>query len=257
MDRRVSLVTGGASGIGLAAARRLRNEGPVYVADIDDEALAEAERLGLTPVRLDVAETAAWRDCAARIAVEEGRLDCLVHAAGIAPIAPLTSTSDDAIDRTYATNVRSVLIGTRELWELLVVSRGSIVTVASVAGVVGQDLSAAYVASKGAVIAVTRALAIELAPSGVRVNCVSPGTTLTPMLRSHFESLPDGALAMAQITRRQPIGRLLVPEDIAPTIVHLLNPVGAAGMTGANVIVDGGLTASFDFGNDFAGGGPR
>lgn len=257
MDRRVSLITGGASGIGLAIARMLRDAGPVYVADIDESALSAVEAEGLRPIRLDVADTAAWRGLASRLAAEEGRLDHLVHGAGVAPIAHLTDASDELIDRTYATNVRSVLVGTRELWDLLTASRGSVVSIASVAGVVGQAASAAYVASKGAVISVTRALAIELAPAGVRVNCVSPGTTLTPLLRAHFASLPDGDRAQAQITRRQPLGRLLTPEDIAPTVVHLLSPATAAGITGANYIVDGGLTASFDYGNDFAGGGSR
>ncbi|MDR5699557.1 SDR family NAD(P)-dependent oxidoreductase [Agromyces aerolatus] len=257
MDERVSVVTGGGGGIGLATARLLRERGPVVVADRDPEALRAASDAGFIPFQLDVRETAGWTRLADEVRDRFGKLDHLVHNAGIAPIAPLTETSDDAFDRTYETNVRSILVGTRELWRLLVAATGSIVNVASVAGLVGQDSSAAYVASKGAVIALTRALAIELAPHGVRVNCVSPGTTMTPLLERHFERLTDGAEAKAQLTRRHPLGRLLTPEEVAPTIVHLLSPETAGGMTGANLVVDGGLTASFDYGNSFAGGGPR
>lgn len=255
MDRRIWVVTGGASGIGLAVARSLREHGAVAVADLDDRALAGAAAEGFETHHLDVRSTEGWRMLAEEINKRHGRLDGLVHNAGIAPIAPLPDTADATIDDVLATNVRSVLVGTREMWRLLTSSRGSVVIVASVAALVGQDRSAAYAASKGAAVAVTRALALELAPHGVRVNSVCPGTTMTPMLRRHFASLPDGKAVAARSVRRNPIGRLLEPDDIAPTVVHLLLPERSGAMTGANVVVDGGLTASFDYGNAFAGGG--
>jgi NAD(P)-dependent dehydrogenase (short-subunit alcohol dehydrogenase family) len=255
VDPRVSVVTGGASGIGLAVARRLAAHGPVVVADLDETALAAAGQEGLSPYRLDVVDADAWAGFRRHLLEKYGRLDALVHNAGIAPIAPLTETTNAQIDATYATNVRSVLVGTRELWDLLTASRGSIVNVASVAALVGQDRSAAYVASKGAVVALTRALAIELAPYGVRVNSVCPGTTMTPLLERHFKSIPAGDQAQEHLTRRHPLGRLLTPEDIAPSIVHLLFPETAGAMTGTNIVVDGGLTASFDYGDSFSGGG--
>ncbi|MEV8136748.1 SDR family NAD(P)-dependent oxidoreductase [Microbacterium aurantiacum] len=254
MDQRVSVVTGGGSGIGLAVARLLAEQGPVVVADRDVSALEGAETPGLVAFAMDVQETGDWRRLVAMLRERFGVVHNVVHNAGIAPIAPLIDSDDEAFDRAWRTNVRSILVGTRELWDLLVAGRGSVVNVASVAGLVGQDASAAYVASKGAVIALTRALAIELAPSGVRVNCVSPGTTLTPLLERHFDSIPDGAAARDHLTRRHLLGRLLTPDDVAPTIVHLLSPDAAAGMTGGNYVVDGGLTASFDYGNSFAGG---
>jgi NAD(P)-dependent dehydrogenase (short-subunit alcohol dehydrogenase family) len=130
-----------------------------------------------------------------------------------------------------------------------------VVNVASVSALVGQDAAAAYVASKGAVVALTRALAVELAPHGVRVNSVCPGSTATPLLARHFDALPDGEQARQRLIERHPIGRLLTAEDIAPTIVHLTRPEAGA-ITGANFVVDGGLTATFDFGSSFAGGGP-
>lgn len=254
MDQRVSVVTGGGSGIGLAVARLLSEQGPVVVADMDSSALVSAEALGLLPFAMDVQETGDWRRLVGMLRERFGVVHNVVHNAGIAPIAPLIDSDDDAFDRTWRTNVRSILVGTRELWDLLVAGRGSVVNIASVAGLVGQDASAAYVASKGAVIALTRALAIELAPSGVRVNCVSPGTTITPLLERHFDSIPDGTAAREHLTRRHLLGRLLTPDDVAPTVVHLLSPDAAAGTTGGNYVVDGGLTASFDYGNSFAGG---
>ncbi|MFC4224232.1 SDR family oxidoreductase [Lysinibacter cavernae] len=254
MDRRVSLVTGGASGIGLAVARRLRSEGDVVVVDTNTTTFGHLRDEGLTPIEADVTATGDWKALAAELVTTFGRLDYLVHNAGTAPIVSLRDATDEQLDLTYSTNVRSVLIGTRELWDLLVASQGSIVNIASVAALVGQDRSAGYVASKGAVLSATRALAIELAPFGVRVNSVCPGTTMTPMLERHFQNLPNGEEAQRQVTARHPIGRLLTPEDIVPSVLHLLRRELSGGMTGANIVVDGGLTATFDYGNSFAGG---
>lgn len=255
MDPRVSVVTGGASGIGLATARLLHAQGPVIVADLDAAALSQAAEEGLDPYLMDVREPKAWAALSDHINARYGRLDGIVHNAGTAPIAKLTDTTDEQFDLAYETNVRSILVGTRELWDLLTTSRGSIVNIASVAALVGQDRSAAYVASKGAVLALTRALAIELAPYGVRVNSVCPGTTMTPLLERHFQSIPSGDEVREHLRRRHPLGRLLTPEDIAPTIVHLLSPAASGATTGTNVVVDAGLTASFDYGNAFSGGG--
>lgn len=251
----VAVVTGGGSGIGLATARLLAAQGAdVVVADVSEIALTTARVEGFTALRTDVSRSEDWARLAGFVAERHGRLDALVHNAGVAHIAPLVESTDEDIESVLRVNVLSVLYGTRACWDLLVAGGGSVVNVASVSALVGQDRSAAYVASKGAVVAVTRALAVELAPHGVRVNSVSPGTTLTPLLERHFASLPEGRRARARLEERHPIGRLLTPEDIAPTIVHLLGD-GAAAMTGANVVVDGGLTATFDFGSSFAGGG--
>lgn len=254
MDNRVTLVTGGAAGIGLAVARELRRYGPVIVADVDAQRLADAQAEGLHPYHLDVRSTDEWVRLAEFLRREYGRLDHLIHNAGIAPIAPLTEATDEQFDATYETNVRAILVGTRELWSLLVDSQASVVTIASAAALVGQNNSAGYVASKGAVVALTRALAVELAPHRVRVNSICPGTTDTPMLRAHFASLPDPEETRNHLIARHPIGRLLTPEDVAPTVVHLAVAELSGGTTGSNVVVDGGLTATFDYGTSFAGG---
>jgi NAD(P)-dependent dehydrogenase (short-subunit alcohol dehydrogenase family) len=254
MGPRVSVVTGGASGIGLAVARDLLEHGPVVVADRDAAGLGAAADLGCDTLQMDVTSTDDWRRLVSHVADGHGRIDALVHNAGTAHIAALVECSDHDLTTVLHTNVLSVLIGTREAWDLLVRARGCVVNIASVSAVVGQDRAAAYVASKGAVVAVTRALAVELAPHGVRVNSVCPGSTMTPLLERHFARLPQGASARRKLVERHPIGRLLTPDDIAPTVVHLTSP-GASAITGANFMVDGGLTATFDFGSSFAGGG--
>ena len=254
MGSYVSVITGGASGIGRATARLLAARGDVVLADRDAQGLESARREGFDAVTMDVASSTQWSGLADYVAQRYGRLDALVHNAGVARIAPLVETSDEDLESVLRINVLSVLFGTRACWDLLVRTPGCVVNVASVSALVGQDRAAAYVASKGAVVAVTRALAVELAPHGVRVNSVCPGSTATPLLERHFAALPDGAQARRRLEERHPIGRLLNAEDIAPTIVHLLGP-GAAAITGSNIVVDGGLTATFDFGSSFAGGG--
>jgi NAD(P)-dependent dehydrogenase (short-subunit alcohol dehydrogenase family) len=254
MGAGLALVTGGASGIGLATARLLRSHGSVLVVDRDRAQLDAVAGEGFDTLEADVTSSESWRRLAEYVRDRHGRLDALVHNAGTAHIAPLVRTSDDDLRRVLDTNVLSVLVGTRELWDLLVAARGCVVNVASVSALVGQDAAAAYVASKGAVVSLTRALAVELAPHGVRVNSVCPGSTATPLLDRHFAALPDGEVARKRLIDRHPIGRLLTAEDIAPTIVHLTRPEAAA-ITGANVVVDGGLTATFDYGSSFAGGG--
>jgi len=254
VDERVSLVTGGGSGIGLAAARLLRREGPVVVADRDTGACMAAAAEGFDTVTLDVREADQWDKAERHVRDRYGRLDALVHNAGTARIAPLRDTTEEQFLEILRVNLVSVFLGTRAMWDLLVAGRGCVVNVASVSALVGQDAAAAYVASKGGVVSLTRALAVELAPHGVRVNCVCPGSTDTPLLERHFASIPRGDEARDRLVQRHPIGRLLTAEDIAPAIA-LLASEQAAGVTGAVWVVDGGLTATFDYGTTFAGGG--
>jgi NAD(P)-dependent dehydrogenase (short-subunit alcohol dehydrogenase family) len=253
MGTLVSAITGGAGGIGLATARLLAERGDVVIADRNAEALEAVRDEGFETVTMDVASSADWTRLADLIEQRHGRLDVLVHNAGVAHIAPLVDTTDEDIESVLRINVLSVLFGTRACWDLLVQTRGCVVNVASVSAMVGQDRAAAYVASKGAVVSVTRALAVELAPFGVRVNSVCPGSTATPLLERHFAALSDGDEARRRLEERHPIGRLLTAQDVAPTVAHLCSDAASA-ITGANFVVDGGLTATFDFGSSFAGG---
>lgn len=254
MAQELAIVTGGAAGIGLAVTTRLAHFGDVVVADLDQAAVEAASQRGFDGQVIDVTSSSDWRRLAAYVRDRYGRLDTLVNNAGTAHIAALTDSTDEQIRRVLDTNVFSVLVGVRECWQLLRESHGNVVNIASVSALVGQDAAASYVASKGAVVSVTRALAVEGAPHGIRVNSVCPGSTMTDLLARHFASLPDGEEVRQRLEQRHPIGRLLTPDDIAPAIVQLSRPESAA-ITGTNVVVDGGLTATFDYGTSFAGGG--
>ncbi len=252
MADKVALITGGLSGIGWEVARALPEDTRILLADLAIDSAPTMDPRFI-PIALDVTREDQWHSL--RDTLDEmGRVDYVVFSAGIAPIASVTETTEDTSRAVMDINVTSILTGVRVLWDLLVASRSSIVIVGSVAGFVGQNKAAAYVASKGAVVALTRALAIELAPHGVRVNCVAPGPTDTPMIKRHFATLSDPEGSRAGLERRMPLGRLLRPEEIAHPIVFLLSPDTASGINGTTLVIDGGLTTTFDYGGEFAGG---
>lgn len=249
---KVALITGGFSGIGREVAKALPSDTRVVLADLPTN---DAPELGdnWSAVLLDVSREDQWEAVAEHTA-QLGRLDYLVLSAGIAPIVSVGETTADIAQKVLDVNVASIITGVRVLWDQLVASTASIVIVGSVAGLVGQNKASAYVASKGAVIALTRALAIEFAPHGVRVNCVAPGPTDTPMIRRHFGTLADPEGSRHGLERRMPLGRLLTPNEVAKPIVFLLSAETASGINGTTLVVDGGLTATFDYGGEFAGG---
>ncbi len=252
MAEKVALVTGGFSGIGLAVAKTLPLDTHVILADVTVGEVPEKNGR-YSSIELDVTDESHWENL--RRTIEPmGRLDYVVFSAGVAPIQSVVDTTTATASTVMDINVTSILTGVRTLWDVLVESQASLVIVGSVAGLVGQNKAAAYVASKGAVIALTRALAIECAPHGVRVNCVAPGPTDTPMIRRHFASLSDPEGSRAGLERRMPLGRLLTPEEVAQPVVFLLSPESSSGINGTTLVVDGGLTATFDYGGEFAGG---
>ncbi len=252
MAEKVALITGGLSGIGLEVAKALQDAKHVLLADVIAESRPPLDPR-FTSLLLDVTDDAQWGEVR-RVVEELGRLDYLVFSAGIAPILSVADTTTDTARNVMNVNVNSILTGVRTLWDVIVRSQTSIVIVGSVAGLVGQNKAAAYAASKGAVISLTRALAIELAPHGVRVNCVAPGPTDTAMIRRHFASLTNPDRSRQELERRMPLGRLLTAEEIAHPVVFLLSRPGASGINGTTLVIDGGLTATFDYGSEFAGG---
>ena len=235
------LVTGAASGIGAAAAARLRAGGDrVAGVDRDEAALAGVE--------LDAraaADVAVWPQLEAaidRCSDELGGLDAVVASAGIAARGTAADTEVDDWERVFAVNVRGVYLTAKAaIPHLRRAGGGSIVTVASQLGLVAAANAAAYCASKGAVVQLTRAMAVDHGPEGIRVNCVCPGPTDTPLLEPYFAGAPDPAAERRTYERAQLHGRLVAPEEVAEAIAYLLSPV-AGSTIGAALVVDGGYT---------------
>jgi NAD(P)-dependent dehydrogenase (short-subunit alcohol dehydrogenase family) len=175
------------------------------------------------------------------------RLDALVNNAAIQTAKPLADMSVDEWDEVMASNLRSVYLTARHALPLISTARGAIVNVSSVHAVATSVGISAYAASKGGLVALTRAMAIEFAPAGIRVNAVLPGAVDTPMLR---DGLRRGLLSgdspedrLAELGRRTPLGRVGRPEEIAQCILFLADGTRSSFVTGQTLIVDGGATA--------------
>ena len=168
--------------------------------------------------------------------------------AGISVVGPAISLRDDDWLRQLRVNLSGSFFVAREAARrMLPAGYGAILTTASELGLLGQQGYVGYTATKGGVLAMTRALAAELAPRGIRVNSISPGTTDTPMLRAEFAAAPDPAREQAETESSIPLGRIGQPVDIAAAAAFLLSD-DAAYITGANLVVDGGRTSCFSIG---------
>ena len=219
-----ALVTGAGSGIGAAVARLLDSDGADVVA---------ADVTG-TDFHLDVREEAAVAE-----AVRD--IDVLVNVAGVGSTTSAPDTPLDVWEEVFAVNARGTFLCCKHAIPVMIArGGGSIVNIASVAAVVGLRNRAAYCASKGAVVALTRALAVDHVDDGVRVNAVCPGTVDTPWVRRLVD---DAGESLDELTARQPLGRLGTPEEIAEAVAYLASD--AAGfVTGSVFVIDGGLTAA-------------
>jgi 2-keto-3-deoxy-L-fuconate dehydrogenase len=243
LDGKHALVTGGASGIGEATCRELARAGAhVFIADINfEQATALAASLEhATPLRLDVTDQDSIQ--AAVSSIE--KLDILVNNAGIANVGDIAHVEPEDFDRVMNVNVKSVYLVTRAFLPLLLDNHGSIVNIGSVAGQVGIKQRFAYCTSKGAVLAMTRQLAVEY-PKELRVNAICPGTVQTPFVEGYLEKYHahEKDKIRAELNARQPIGRLGKPEEIA-SLVRYVCSEEAAFMTGALLPIDGGWTAA-------------
>jgi NAD(P)-dependent dehydrogenase (short-subunit alcohol dehydrogenase family) len=243
LDGRIALVTGGASGIGEATARVLAAAGAsVIVADVDrarGEALA-GEVPALTYLHVDITEEAAVARCFASL----DALDILINNAGIGLVGGVEETSAEDFDRLYRVNVRGMFLVTKHAMPLLLSAKGSIVNIGSVAGLVGIKKRFAYCATKGAVVAMTRQLAVEY-PGQIRVNCICPGTVDTPFVEGYLEKYHkhEKEQMRAQLNQRQPVGRLGKPDEIAHMALYLCAPESEF-VTGSVLTIDGGWTAA-------------
>jgi 2-keto-3-deoxy-L-fuconate dehydrogenase len=230
-----ALVTGAGSGIGAAVARRLSFEGwEVVLADLAVEPVENlAVQLGQQALRLDVRDESQVEPAMAD-------LDVLVNVAGIGSTTSAPETPLEVWEDVFAVNARGTFLCCKHAIPSMVArGAGSIVNVSSVAALVGLRNRAAYSASKGAVVALTRALAIDHVSDGVRVNAVCPGTVDSPWVRRLVE---DAGESFDAVRRRQPMGRLGEPEEIAEAIAYLASNRSAF-VTGSVLVIDGGLTA--------------
>jgi 2-keto-3-deoxy-L-fuconate dehydrogenase len=233
-----ALVTGAGSGIGEAVARGLHAEGAdVLLADVRAEPVeAIAAELGerATPVSLDVRDEQAVR----RVT---GDLDVLANVAGVGSTTTAPETALDIWEDVFAVNARGTFLCCKHAIPAMVArGGGSIVNMGSVAGLVGLRNRAAYCASKGAVIALTRALAIDHVADGVRVNAVCPGTVDSPWVNRLVDDVGE---SLDALRARQPMGRLGTPDEIATAVLYLASD-DAAFVTGTAFVIDGGLTAA-------------
>lgn len=236
-----ALVTGGASGIGLAIADRLLSVGArVAVLDLDVERPPHVSA-EIAYFRADVSDDDSLR-LAVRLATGElGGLDVLVNNAGIGAQGTVATSTDEDWHRVLDVNVVGTARTTRAAWPHLQRSRAAaIVNICSIAATVGLPERAIYSASKGAVLSLTRSIAADGMPFGIRANCINPGTADTPWVGRLLAAAPDPVAERESLAARQPHGRLVTAEEVADAALYLASPASGS-TTGTALEVDGGM----------------
>jgi NAD(P)-dependent dehydrogenase (short-subunit alcohol dehydrogenase family) len=246
---KTALITGAGSGIGRAAALRFAEEGAaVGVLDLRAEAAAETAKLiaeqggRALALTVNVSDAAQVEDAVAQTAAEFGALHVLYNNAGVDSRGSVAVAEENDWDRAFDVNVKGTFLCSRAV--LRHMEGGSIVNQGSVAALVGVPNFAAYCSAKGAVVALTRSMAVDLAATGVRVNVICPGTVYTPLMEPMLRARGDGDLevGLAKTVAKYPIGRLGTPVEIANVALFLASDESSF-MTGSVVGADGGMTA--------------
>ena len=243
------VLTGGADGIGLECAKAYAREGAlVAIVDRDGEK-AERAASGLGPdcmaEQADVGDGDAVQKAIAAVLTRYGRIDALHNNAGIAsPSKPLDQTTEHEWDELIRINLKSIYWTTRFAADALVASRGCILNTASMVGLIGQDNHAAYVATKGAVIALTKAMALDFAPKGIRVNAICPAAVRTPMLETWCAEQPEPDRIRRYLDDIHPLGACPQGDVIADAAVFLLSR-RARFITGCILPVSGGAELGY------------
>lgn len=252
-DSKVVAVTGGAQGIGRGCVQVFHDEGArVAIIDRDESAAAHlaamlnAQRAdSARAFPCDVADEQRLRKMIDHAAKHFGQLDCLINNAGIhPPDTPLEQMTLSEVRHVFEVNFYSTYIASQAALPYLRKSRGTIINMSSMTAVLGQKNSAAYAASKGAQLSFTKALALELAADGIRVNAVLPSNVDTPLMRAWASSLPDPQSALERIAQLQPLGRMAQPEEIGRVCLFLASD-DASFITGQGIEADGGAALDY------------
>ena len=251
LAKKVAIITGAAGGIGFAAARRFCTEGATVAlldsrADEVERAASDLQTSGwpAVPAVADVSAEADVRRVVEELYERFGRLDIVFNNAGVARMGTIGQITTTDWDRSFDVNVKGVFVVSRVALPYLQATGGAvIVNQASVAGMVGIPNMAAYCASKGAVIALTRAMAVDFGPLGIRVNAIAPGTVVTPMTEGLLAARGGGDrdTGIEKTAEKYPLGRLGTAEEIASAAVFLCSDE-ASFITGAVLAADGGMT---------------
>ena len=234
----VAIVTGGASGIGAAVAEELLRRGAtVAVLDLDPSQVPD----GVIAVQADVRDDASVRHAVGRVVDECGGLDVVVNNAGIGAQGTVESNPDEHWHRVFDVNVLgAVRVSRAALPHLRRSTAAAIVNVGSIAATAGLPQRALYSSTKGALVALSLAMAADHVRDGIRVNCVNPGTADTPWVQQLLDTAPDPSQERAALAARQPHGRLVSPREVAGAVAYLASPLSGS-TVGAVLAVDGGM----------------
>ena len=246
MNQKIAIVTGGSSGLGLATVKKFaENNIFTYAIGRDKEKLEKACKdvgKNCSPVVFDLTNLSKIPDLIGTLTAEKGSIDILVNNAGINFKKHFTEVTDDEFKEVIHTNLFSVFALSREVTKLMLSHKtGSIINISSMAAQYGLPYVIAYSASKTAIEGMTRAMAVELSPHGIRVNCIAPGFIVTKMTSKAFENDPE---RKQKVLARTPMGKMGIPEDVANTAYFLASDESSF-MTGTVIPVDGGNSIGF------------
>ncbi len=247
LDAKVAVVTGGASGIGMATVDAFIRKGMrVIILDKDaSSAAAVVEKIGnqATAIEVDISKSGDVKTAIRQIMASFGQVDILVNCAGIGLPKDILETSEEDWEKIMAVNVKGMFLCCKEVVPImLALGKGAIVNISSAAGLIGIRQRAAYCASKAAVIGFTKSLAKDYASKGIRVNCICPGTVLTPLIKQIWSQHQDNEAVIKEYLSWHPIGRFAEPAEVANAIAFLSSE-DSSFITGAILAVDGGFSA--------------
>jgi NAD(P)-dependent dehydrogenase (short-subunit alcohol dehydrogenase family) len=241
LKNKIALVTGAASSIGAAIAEIFAQAGAtVWIADRNEaDGRAQAERIGGKFISLDVASET---NCA-QAAQAVGALDILVNVAGIGHVGSLINTISADMNKLYAVNVRGVFNCCKAFAPAMLERKsGSVINIASIAGIIAVRERLAYTTTKFAVVGLTKALALDHSHAGVRFNCICPGRVETPFVLARLKEYPDPQAAYRDMASTQLNGRMLKPEEVAAAALYLAADESVT-VTGSSLVIDGGWSA--------------